>query len=134
MVVGDEAPRPFRVPVRRRGRVRYLRRRLDSKRIVGYMALPPKLKRTQQRHFSAHHLLLSTAWGARERAIKRQPGWKGDALVVLLLSALAIEAMCNAIGERVIDEWLDFETSRPDAKLRILATALSVEYNNEEEP
>jgi hypothetical protein len=94
-----------------------------------------RLKRVQERHFSAHHLLLNTAWGARERAIKKQPGWRGDALVVMLCSAMAIEAMCNTIGERVVDEWKeDYESSKPDAKIRILAAALKVDYQRDKEP
>jgi len=98
------------------------------------MKAPPKLKRTQERHFSAHHMLIEVARVANERAVKQEPGWFYDALTTMTFSALAVEALCNSIGERKVEDWEDYESSSPNAKLRLLAGRLSINYKKSEEP
>jgi len=92
------------------------------------------LKRIQERNFSAHHMLIRVASRANERAKKHEPGWMYDELTAMTFSALAIEALCNSIGDRVFDEWDDFESSSPNAKLRLLTGRLGVKYVKDEEP
>lgn len=101
---------------------------------LGIMNRPTKLKRTQKRHFSAHHMLIEASRVACERARKQEHDWRSDALTTMTFSALAIEALCNLIGEHKFEDWEDFESSSPNAKLRILAMKLSINYKKPEEP
>ena len=57
-----------------------------------------------------------------------------EELTAMTFSALAIEALCNSIGDRVFAEWDDFESSSPNAKLRLLADRLGVKYIKDKEP
>ena len=93
-----------------------------------------RLKVTTERNFSAHHMLIGAARASLEDAKAKQPGWFYSELVAITLSALSIEAMCNAIGDRVIPDWKDFESSSPNAKLRLLCERLKVQYSKSEEP
>ena len=95
------------------------------------MNRPTKLKRTQERNYSAHHMLIETARVANERAAKQEMGWSYDALTAILFSALAVEALANAFGERKVENWADFESSSPNAKLRVVAAAMKIPYDNE---
>ena len=92
------------------------------------------LKRIQERNFSAHHMLIRTASLANKRAKKREPGWIYLELTAMTFSALAIEALCNSIGDRVFSDWDDYESSSPNAKLRMLADRLSLKYVKDREP
>ena len=94
-----------------------------------------KVKRSQERRFSAHHMLIRAAAIARDRGKEKSPGWMFDELSAMTFSALAVEALCNSIGDRVIDHWdKDFESASPNAKLRILANRLGIEYDKDAEP
>ncbi len=94
-----------------------------------------KVKRVQERHFSAHHMLIRAASVAIDRAKEKRPGWFYDELSAMTFAALAIEALGNSIGERVIDGWeTDFESASPIAKLRLLADRLGVTYDKSVEP
>jgi hypothetical protein len=93
-----------------------------------------KLKVTRKRNFSAHHMLIGAARAALEDANQRRPGWFYSELTAITLSALSIEAMCNAIGNRIIDGWKDFESASPLAKLRLLCERLNISYDKSKEP
>lgn len=98
------------------------------------MSLSDRLLVTSERSFSAHHMLISAARVAVDGAKSKRPGWSYDSLVGVTLCALSIEAMCNSIGERVIDDWKDFESAGPNAKLRLLSERLEVDYKKDQEP
>lgn len=89
---------------------------------------------TKERIFSPHHTLLRTARRAAERLGEKEPGWQADALTVILTTALAVEALCNVIGERLIHEWGHFDRLSPWSKLRLLAEHLDVVFSRTEEP
>lgn len=91
-------------------------------------------KQTQERHFSAHHMLLEAAEEAFLEAKEKQPGWFNQALVAMTFSAFAIEAMGNAYGSQLIPEWRDFESANPYAKVRLVAEHLGVSYEEGKEP
>jgi hypothetical protein len=88
----------------------------------------------KRRFYSAHHTLLRIARecvvGAREKRL----GWRDDEFVAVVMSCLAIEAICNAFGEKVVDGWGDFESSRPAAKLRVICARLGVDYQKDLDP
>lgn len=93
-----------------------------------------EFKRTSERQYSAHHTLLHIAALSLERAEKKEPGWFNDTFVALTFAALAVEAMANAIGDKAVPDWKDFESASPMAKLRILAERLDVSYDSTCEP
>jgi hypothetical protein len=87
---------------------------------------PILLRQSQERHFSAHNTFIHIAHKELELA---KPGMVGEfnhTLVAITLSALAVESLANAIGDRVIPEWHDFESAAPYAKLRLLADHLGL--------
>jgi hypothetical protein len=47
---------------------------------------------------------------------------------------LAVEALSNAIGDRIVPDWKDFETASPSAKVRLLAERLDLPYSTSSEP
>jgi hypothetical protein len=91
-------------------------------------------KRTRERQYSAHHTLMHIASLSLERADRKEPGWFNEAMVAITFSALAMEAMANAIGDRVVPDWKDFESATPNAKLRLLAERLGASYDRHLEP
>lgn len=93
-----------------------------------------RLKVTRKRRFSAHHMLIGAARLAVEDAESRRPGWAYDELTAVTLSGLAIEALCNAVGEAILKDWGDFEGCSPNAKLRLLCEHLKVPYDKTKEP
>ncbi|MCK4790982.1 MAG: hypothetical protein KAV87_45035 [Desulfobacteraceae bacterium] len=93
-----------------------------------------KISVSKERPFSAHHMLLGAARAAIEDAESKRPGWFYSELMAITMSGLAIEALCNAVGERVIDNWNDFESSSPKAKVRVICKELDIEYKSEKEP
>jgi hypothetical protein len=93
-----------------------------------------KIKRVQERRFTAHHMLLHAARRALDDAERGEPGSFYGELAALTFSALAIEALCNAIGDAVIDGWDDFQNLSPTSKLRFLAEHLKVPYDKASEP
>src|SRR5688500_6340522 len=94
------------------------------------------LKCISERNFSAHHMLIRVASVALTRAKTGEHEVAADALIVMTFSALAIEALCNSIGERVFKHaaWEDFESASPNAKLRLLAGRLELKYEKDKEP
>jgi hypothetical protein len=98
------------------------------------MATPRKLKQRRERYYSAHHTLLNIAKRSLAKAEKKEPGWFNDTFVALTFAALAVEGLGNAMGDRVVDDWKDFESASPNAKMRLLAERLGVTYDASSEP
>lgn len=92
------------------------------------------IKVRSERFYSAHHTLLRIARDSLDKAKTREPGWADEEFLAVTLSALAIEAVCNAIGGKAVENWGDFETCSPTAKLRIICFNLGVEYDSDKEP
>ncbi|MDR5743264.1 hypothetical protein QCE73_08865 [Caballeronia sp. LZ029] len=93
-----------------------------------------KIRRTQERLFAPHHMLLNAARHALEAARTEPKGSFYGQLSAMTFSALALEALSNAIGAAVIKDWKDFDSARPMAKLRILADELGVAYAGDQNP
>ena len=94
----------------------------------------PQLNVTRERSFSAHHMLLGAARMSLEDANEKKPGWFYSELITITFCALALEALCNAFGERFVENWSDFESSTPIAKLRIICSQLNIESDFTKEP
>ncbi len=93
-----------------------------------------KVRVVRTRRFSAHHILIGAAQAAVEDAEAKRPGWSYSQLTAITLCGLAIEAICNAVGDRVITDWKDFERASQTAKLRLLCEHLNVQYDKNQEP
>lgn len=93
------------------------------------------LIRKQQRHFSAHHMLIRTARLALDEAVASGGFTLFRYMTTMTFSALAIEALCNAIGQRLITGWKkNHERKSPNNKLRLLAEKLGIAYKEDDEP
>jgi hypothetical protein len=93
-----------------------------------------KIRVEREKRFSAHHMLLGAARAALEDAESRRPGWFYAELVAMTMASLAVEAVSNAIGERVVRDWKDFESAKPIAKLRLICQQLDVLFDERIEP
>lgn len=93
-----------------------------------------RIKQQQEREFFAHHMLLHVAHLELESAKSTEIGRFNHCLVAMTFSALAIEALSNAVGSRSVDEWSDFESASPLAKVRLLAERLGIPYKSAKEP
>src|SRR5579862_7588166 len=93
-----------------------------------------KYRRREERNFSAHHILYHAATRANDAGKSEVRGSLYQHLAVMTFSSMAIEAFSNAVGERVISGWDDYEGLPPNAKLRLLSDKLGIEYNKGTEP
>jgi len=94
-----------------------------------------KLKVHRERHFSPHHALLGAAWIALGDAKEKRHGWKRYELMAITFSALALEAIANAFGARLVPRWeKDFEKCPPTAKLRTVCMQLGIDVDFDREP
>lgn len=55
-------------------------------------------------------------------------------LTAMLMSALAVEALCNAVGHRVVAGWEDYEQIPAWAKIRLLCATLNIAYDRGAQP
>lgn len=89
----------------------------------------------KERHYSAHHYLLHIARLALKDAEDNEQGRTNNQFICMTFSALAVEALANAFGERLISHWSrDFESASPVAKLRIISDKLEVPIDFEKPP
>lgn len=93
-----------------------------------------KIEVHKKRFYSAHHTLVRIASDSLTRAEIKDPGYGHHEFVAISFSALAIEAICNAVGERATNHWQDYESCSPQAKLRIICRHLNLDYKGESEP
>ena len=57
-----------------------------------------------------------------------------DLAAAVTLLALSVEAIANTIGEHVIDEFKDFESSSPKAKIRLICEKLGLQFDRANAP
>jgi hypothetical protein len=88
----------------------------------------------ERRHFSAHHMFLQTAKSAMERAEKDQYERQNSLLTVMVMCSLFVEAMCNAVGSRIVNGWADYDRLSPWGKARLICAQLGAEFDPGKEP
>jgi hypothetical protein len=93
-----------------------------------------KVKVVRKRPFSLHHALIREAGAAVKHAKEKLPGYGDRPLTAIILCCHAIEAICNAVGDRVVTDWKAFERTSPSAKLWSLCELLNVKHDNNQEP
>ena len=92
------------------------------------------LIRTQERYYTAHHTLIRIARDSVDRAKRKEPGWADDQFVAVSFCAFAIEAIANAVGEVVFDEWAKYETEPPISKVTVLCETLGIDFDKSVDP
>lgn len=91
-------------------------------------------RKTQEREFFAHHMLLHAAGRQLEEAEASEVGQFNKCLAAMVLSSLAIEALVNAVGSRVASDWSTFERFGPLEKLDTLVTEMAIPRDSTKEP
>ena len=79
-------------------------------------------------------MLMNAAYLHLEAASSSELSRFNNALAALTLAALAIEALANSIGDRIVQDWKDFETLSPLGKIRFLSERLAVQFDKQQEP
>ena len=101
---------------------------------LGLMNTPAMFRKTERREFFAHHMLLHAAELEITAAEESERGRLPKCLAAMVLTALAIEALANAVGSRVVSDWPVFEFLRPHEKLDHLVRDLSIARDATKEP
>lgn len=86
------------------------------------------------RHYSAHKALLRAADNFLFAAEQNEPFCSDGHFVSLVMSSLAVESLCNTTGELVVQDWKDFESASPRAKIRLICAHLDIAYDKQQEP
>lgn len=99
------------------------------------MATPPPLfQKTEERTFFAHHMLLHAAQLEITDAEASEVGRFNKCLAAMVMIALAVEALVNAVGSRVASDWSTFERLRPHEKIDFLVEVLEIQRDTTAEP
>jgi uncharacterized protein (DUF2236 family) len=98
------------------------------------VTLEKKYRVQRERDFKPHQILLDAARTALEDAEIKMPGYLYRELAAITFSALALEALTNSFGEKLVMRWEDFEKATPIAKIRIICSQLRLEPDFEKEP
>ncbi len=89
---------------------------------------------SQKRDFSLHHALLGAARVSLKNSEKKDPGWGYSYLICITMSALALEAIANAFGDKLVPNWKYYESSNPLAKFLTVANKIGIEVDFEVKP
>jgi len=87
-----------------------------------------------ERRYSAHHSFVNIAKLSLEEAAKQGPGWANHVQIAIVFSAISLEAICNVVGDVCVEDWEDYESCSPRAKLRVIASKLDISIDKSEEP
>lgn len=88
----------------------------------------------KERNAPAYILPLESAEHfCRQLSEKDYVSWY-DLLATVVISGIALEALVNTFGEILINNFGDFESSTPVAKVRLLCNELEIEYNKQKKP
>lgn len=99
------------------------------------MSKPQLFKKAQERTFFAHHMLLHAASLAIAEAESTKRGQFNKCLGAMVMTSLAVEALVNAVGFRVIrDDWDSFERRRPHEKIDELVSLLGISRDAGQSP
>ena len=93
------------------------------------MKQPTLLAHTQTRELFGHHMLLHASELQLEAAEASEVGRFNHCLAAVVMTSLAVEALLNAVGSRVANDWAAFERSNPLEKLSYLRTVLQFPFD-----
>ncbi|MBC5786374.1 hypothetical protein H8N03_25780 [Ramlibacter sp. USB13] len=98
------------------------------------MNQPQLFRRVEERTFFAHHMLLHAAEMEIGDAEASEVGRFNKCLAAMVMTALAVEGLVNAVGSRVAEDYPAFEHLRPLEKLDFLVRALEIVRDQANEP
>lgn len=93
-----------------------------------------ELKITRQRPYSVHHQYLRIASDALNKAEKNGTDATDQLLISIAFASVTLEAFGNLLGDRLIGNWADFQSSSVIAKLRLICEHLHVPYDKQKAP
>jgi len=103
-----------------------------------FMTSPTRFKKIEQRTFFAHHLLLHIAASEIQSSERSTTALGSRSInnyfISMVMSALAVEAIANAVGSRLVSDWSDFERLPPQKKIDHLIRLLGIERRPLQEP
>ncbi|MGQ0598338.1 hypothetical protein [Aquabacterium sp.] len=92
------------------------------------------LQQTQSRDFFGHHMLLHASELQVATAKASEDGRFNHCLAAMTMTSLAIEALANAVGGRIVENWAAFERLSPLEKIVHLQEKLGFEYDLTKSP
>jgi hypothetical protein len=98
------------------------------------MNSPQLFRKSEEREFFAHHMLLHAAALEIEQAGATELSRFNKCLAAMTMTALAVEALVNAVGSRCVEDWPEFEKLRPHEKIDRLVVRLSIKREPSKEP
>lgn len=98
------------------------------------MTTPPMFRKSEEREFFAHHMLLHAASLEIAEAEASEHGRFNKCLASIVMTALAVEALANAVGSRVADDWLTYERLRTHEKIDFLVEHFAIQRASTNEP
>lgn len=98
------------------------------------MKQPQLFRKVEERTFFAHHMLLHAAEIEIADAEASEVGRFNKCLAAMVMTALAVEGLVNAVGSRVAENYPAFERLRPHEKLDFLVRALEIGRDEAKEP
>lgn len=79
-------------------------------------------------------MLLHAASLAIDDAAREELGRFNKCLSAMVMTALAVEALLNAVGSRVAEDWASYEKLRPHEKLECLTARLNIQRDPGKDP
>ena len=98
------------------------------------MNRPELFGKREERTFFAHHILLHAALLEIQDAETGEKGRFNKCLAAMAMMSLAIEALANAVGSKVADDWDTFERLSPHDKVECLVSMLHISLDKTQEP
>jgi hypothetical protein len=98
------------------------------------MNRPQLFRKTEERTFFAHHMLLHAAELSILDAESSEVGRFNKCLASMVMTSLAVEAIANAVGSRVETDWVSFERLKPHEKIDLVVRLLKINKSPSKEP
>jgi len=94
-----------------------------------------KLSVYDERHYTAFHAIKGAANMCLKAAQRRDAGWLYNQMIALTFYAMSFEALFNAVGNRLFEDWIEkYERMNSTEKLILLATNQNIKVDFNEEP
>ena len=98
------------------------------------MNKPKLFRKVEEREFFAYHMLLHAAELEISSAEESQVGRFNKCLAAMVMTAIAVESLLNAVGSRIMEDCPSFEQLRPHEKINSLVEKLQIQCDLKKEP
>ncbi|MFG6158189.1 hypothetical protein ACGTNG_05235 [Halomonas sp. 1390] len=86
------------------------------------------------RHFFPAEMFLHSAGHFVRKVITDDPPQWPDLMAAASLLALSLEALVNSLGPQLLDDFSDFESASPVAKLRLINESVGLGFDKSQQP